>query len=60
MSYTSWFLDELNYALNIAIDVLNLRICDPYFERKPFTEKIDENAAHDVIPVRGIGNYGPF
>lgn len=60
VSYTSWFLDAFNYALHIGIDVLNLSIGGPDFADNPFTEKIDELAAHGVIAVSAIGNDGPL
>lgn len=60
VSYTSWFLDAFNYALHIGIDVLNLSIGGPDFADSPFTEKIDELAAHGIIAVSAIGNDGPL
>lgn len=60
VSYTSWFLDAFNYALHIGIDILNLSIGGPDFADNPFTEKIDELAAHGVIVVSAIGNDGPL
>lgn len=60
VSYTSWFLDAFNYALHIGIDVLNLSIGGPDFADNPFTEKIDELAAHGIIVVSAIGNDGPL
>lgn len=60
VSYTSWFLDAFNYALHIGIDVLNLSIGGPDFADNPFTEKIDELAAHGIIAVSAIGNDGPL
>lgn len=60
VSYTSWFLDAFNYALHIGVDVLNLSIGGPDFADNPFTEKIDELAAHGIIAVSAIGNDGPL
>jgi membrane-bound transcription factor site-1 protease len=40
MSYTSWFLDALNHALQSDIDVLNLSIGGPDFLDQPFVRKV--------------------
>ena len=60
VSYTSWFLDAFNYALYRRVHVLNLSIGGPDFADQPFTQKVNEVAAHNVLIVSGIGNSGPL
>jgi len=59
VSYTSWFLDAFNYAMQIGIDVLNLSIGGPDFLDRPFVEKVEEMSANGIIVVSAIGNDGP-
>ena len=40
--------------------VLNLSIGGPDFADRPFTQKVDEVVAHNVLIVSGIGNSGPL
>jgi membrane-bound transcription factor site-1 protease len=60
VSYTSWFLDAFNYAIHSHIDVLNLSIGGPDFLDRPFTEKVLELSANNIIVVSAIGNDGPL
>eukprot|EP01112_Ceratiomyxa_fruticulosa_P020600 TRINITY_DN7060_c0_g1_i1.p1 TRINITY_DN7060_c0_g1~~TRINITY_DN7060_c0_g1_i1.p1 ORF type:complete len:1132 (+),score=259.75 TRINITY_DN7060_c0_g1_i1:307-3702(+) len=60
ISYTSWFLDAFNYAIQREIDVLNLSIGGPDFMDKPFVEKVWEMSANNIIVVSAIGNDGPL
>lgn len=60
VSYTSWFLDAFNYALQKRIDILNLSIGGPDYMDVPFVDKIRELAAHNIIVVSAIGNDGPL
>lgn len=60
VSYTSWFLDAFNYALQVGVDVLNLSIGGPDFADEPFTDKINELTSAGVIVVSAIGNDGPL
>mmetsp|Transcript_27987 Transcript_27987/g.54412 ORF Transcript_27987/g.54412 Transcript_27987/m.54412 type:complete len:1061 (-) Transcript_27987:183-3365(-) len=59
VSFTSWFLDAFNYAMQKGIDVLNLSIGGPDFMDRPFVEKVLEMSAHGIIIVSAIGNDGP-
>ncbi|GAB5364099.1 hypothetical protein AAMO2058_000940000 [Amorphochlora amoebiformis] len=59
VSFTSWFLDAFNYAMQIGIDVLNLSIGGPDFLDRPFVEKVWEMSANGIIVVSAIGNDGP-
>ena len=58
VSFTSWFLDAFNYALYRRVHVLNLSVGGPDFADLPFTRKVSEVAAHNVLIVSGIGNSG--
>lgn len=40
VSYTSWFLDAMNYAIRTKMDVLNLSIGGPDIHDHPFIEKV--------------------
>lgn len=59
VSFTSWFLDAFNYAIQSGIHVLNLSIGGPDFLDRPFVEKVRELSANGVIVVSAIGNDGP-
>ncbi|KDO19379.1 hypothetical protein SPRG_15469 [Saprolegnia parasitica CBS 223.65] len=58
--YTSWFLDAINYALFLELDVLNFSIGGPDFKDTPFVDKIAEASAHGLIVVSAAGNTGPY
>lgn len=60
VSYTSWFLDAFNYALQKKIHVLNLSIGGPDYMDMPFVDKVRELAANNIIVVSAIGNDGPL
>lgn len=60
VSYTSWFLDAFNYAMQVEVDVLNLSIGGPDFADQPFIDKVNELTASGVIVVSAIGNDGPL
>jgi membrane-bound transcription factor site-1 protease len=60
VSYTSWFLDAFNYALQVGVDVLNLSIGGPDFADEPFTDKVNELTAAGIVVVSAIGNDGPL
>ena len=59
ISFTSWFLDAFNYAIQSNMDVLNLSIGGPDFLDQPFVDKINELSANNVVIVSAIGNDGP-
>ena len=59
VSFTSWFLDAFNYAIQSGIDVLNLSIGGPDFLDHPFVDKVRELSANGVVVVSAIGNDGP-
>lgn len=60
VSYTSWFLDAFNYALNARVNILNLSIGGPDYMDRPFVEKVWELTGNNVIVVSAIGNDGPL
>ena len=59
VSYTSWFLDAFNYAIEMKVNILNLSIGGPDFFDRPFVEKVWELSANGIIMVSAIGNDGP-
>lgn len=59
MTSTSWFLDAMNYALHIGVDIINLSNGCPDHGDLPFIDKVNELAAAGVIIVSAIGNDGP-
>uniref|UniRef100_A0A8C4QCE9 Membrane-bound transcription factor site-1 protease n=1 Tax=Eptatretus burgeri TaxID=7764 RepID=A0A8C4QCE9_EPTBU len=60
VSYTSWFLDAFNYAIQKKVNVLNLSIGGPDFMDQPFVDKVWELTANKVIMISAIGNDGPL
>ncbi|EDV29792.1 uncharacterized protein TRIADDRAFT_19704, partial [Trichoplax adhaerens] len=60
VSYTSWFLDAFNHAIQKRIKILNLSIGGPDFMDRPFVDKVWELTANGVIMVSAIGNDGPL
>lgn len=60
LSYTSWFMDAFNFALQRDVDVLNLSVGGPDFLDQPFVDKVNELSANGVIVVSAIGNDGPL
>lgn len=58
-SYTSWFLDAFNHAMEEEIDLLNLSIGGPDNFDRPFVEKIRQMTASGICMVSAIGNDGP-
>ena len=60
VSFTSWFLEAINYAIFRDMDILNLSIGGPDHLDIPFYEKVRELAAHQVVVVSAIGNDGPL
>lgn len=60
VSYTSWFLDAFNYAIQKKVNILNLSIGGPDFMDQPFVDKVWELTANGVIMVSAIGNDGPL
>ncbi len=59
VTFTSWFLDALNYAMHTRMDVVNLSIGGPDFLDTPFVDKVNELTANGIIMVSAIGNDGP-
>lgn len=59
-SFTSWFLEAFNKAIQSKLDVVNLSIGGPDFLDQPYTDKVDELTANGVIVVSAIGNDGPL
>lgn len=59
VSYTTWFLDAFNHAIQLGIHILNLSIGGPDFNDYPFVEKVWEMSANKIIVISAIGNDGP-
>ena len=60
VSFTSWFLDAFNYALQSGVSILNLSIGGPDYMDKPFVDKVQEISANGIIVISAIGNDGPL
>eukprot|EP00051_Salpingoeca_urceolata_P025354 m.452370 g.452370 ORF g.452370 m.452370 type:complete len:1062 (+) comp20325_c5_seq5:2002-5187(+) len=60
VSFTSWFLDAFNYAMQTKVHVVNLSIGGPDFRDLPFVQKVNELTAQGVVLVSAIGNDGPL
>jgi membrane-bound transcription factor site-1 protease len=60
MSFTSWFLDAFNYAIQTRMNILNLSIGGPDYHDQPFIDKVWEMSANNIIVVSAIGNDGPL
>eukprot|EP01063_Lacrimia_lanifica_P032316 TRINITY_DN5509_c0_g1_i1.p1 TRINITY_DN5509_c0_g1~~TRINITY_DN5509_c0_g1_i1.p1 ORF type:complete len:1061 (+),score=378.03 TRINITY_DN5509_c0_g1_i1:75-3257(+) len=60
VSYTSWFLEAFNHAIDLGVDVLNLSVGGPDYMDTPFMEKVTEAAANGITIVSAIGNSGPL
>ncbi|EGG19296.1 membrane-bound transcription factor peptidase [Cavenderia fasciculata] len=59
-SFTSWFLDAFNHAIQTKVDVLNLSIGGKDYMDRPFVEKIREVTANRITVVSAMGNDGPL
>uniref|UniRef100_A0A0N5CK37 Peptidase_S8 domain-containing protein n=1 Tax=Thelazia callipaeda TaxID=103827 RepID=A0A0N5CK37_THECL len=59
VSFTSWFLDAFNHAIFRGINILNLSIGGLDFTDIPFSDKMWELTANDVILISAVGNEGP-
>ena len=59
VSYTSWFIDAFNHAIDLEVDVLNLSIGGPDYMDRPFTDKVREAVANGISVISAIGNDGP-
>ncbi|KIY97835.1 hypothetical protein MNEG_10128 [Monoraphidium neglectum] len=60
VSYTSWFLDAFNYAMESGVHVINLSIGGPDYLDAPFVDKVQEVTASGILMVSAIGNDGPL
>ncbi|KAI8470645.1 MAG: hypothetical protein J3K34DRAFT_509177 [Monoraphidium minutum] len=60
VSYTSWFLDAFNYAMEGGVHVINLSIGGPDYLDAPFVDKAKEVTASGILMVSAIGNDGPL
>ena len=59
VSYTSWFLDAFNAALQFGVDVINLSIGGPDYFDRPFVDKVNEVTSAGITVVTAVGNDGP-
>lgn len=58
-SYTEWFLNAFNYAIEKGIDIINLSNGSSDFQDNPFIDKINEITGKGITVVSSIGNDGP-
>ena len=58
-SYTSWYLDALNYAMVVKLHIINVSIGGPDWSDKPFVHKFRELVGQGVIIICAHGNAGP-
>lgn len=58
-SFTSWYLDALNYAMIVKLNIINVSIGGPDYTDTPFIEKFKEAVANNVIVFVAMGNDGP-
>ena len=58
-SYTEWFLNAFNYAIEKGIDIINLSNGSSDFQDNPFIDKINEVTGKGITVVSSIGNDGP-
>ena len=58
-SFTSWYLDALNYALIVKVHIINVSIGGPDYTDTPFVDKFREVVATGVILMVAMGNNGP-
>lgn len=58
-SYTEWFLNAFNYAIEKGIDIINLSNGSSDFQDNPFIDKINEIIKRGITVVSSIGNDGP-
>lgn len=58
-SYTEWFLNAFNYAMEKGIDIINLSNGSSDFQDNPFIDKINEITGRGITVVSSIGNDGP-
>jgi membrane-bound transcription factor site-1 protease len=58
-SYTAWFLEAFNRAMEMDIKVVNLSTGGIDYTDEPFVSKIREMVARGMIVVTAAGNDGP-
>jgi len=58
-SFTSWYLDAVNFALYQNLDLINVSIGGPDYLDRPFVEKFRELVASGVVMFSAFGNDGP-
>ena len=56
MSFTSWFLDAFNYAIQTRMTLLNLSIGGPDYHDHPFVDKEWEISAKNIISTPPLIN----
>jgi len=59
ITYSSWFVDALNWVLDNDIDIVNLSTASKDSKDIPFIDKLDEIVAAGIIVVSAVGNDGP-
>ncbi|QDZ20650.1 subtilisin-like protein [Chloropicon primus] len=59
-SFSSWYLDAINFALLMKVHMVNVSIGGPDFLDHPFVEKFRELVANGVAVFAAMGNMGPL
>lgn len=58
-SYTEWFLNAFNKAIQYEVDIINLSLGSSDFLDEPFILKIWEAIDKGIVIIAAIGNDGP-
>ena len=60
VSYSSWYLDAINFAFIMKVHMINVSIGGPDFKDFPFIEKFRQLVANGVSIFCAMGNFGPL
>lgn len=58
-SRTSYLIDALDHAMNLAVDVINFSIGGPDFLDDLFVNKVHQVVSSGIVMVSAVGNEGP-
>ncbi|UPR03231.1 subtilisin-like serine protease [Chloropicon primus] len=59
-SFTSWYLDAVNFAMIKKVHIINVSIGGPDYSDTPFVDKFKEAAGNGIIVIVAMGNMGPL